>query len=267
MARPKCEERQKAYEIYKKKGGNITPKEIAKKLGIDSTKVSAWKYHDKWDEELARAPRKKGAQPGNSNAKGKGKGNRNAVIHGAYVKATQGDLSEAELSRLNEKEQSEVKAALYDELHEIDLKIGQLNTEIDKYLEDGANKKFYPDRIFHMMAPPSPKTVKDAKEAGVEIDYQQDPDGDEELRTTAKSITKSSAFQRVNILSDQLSKWHTKKQRVLDSIRACEQEEARMSLEKRKIQLMKMKLSGIVDIDDETGEIVDDINSSDDLFE
>ncbi len=49
MPRHRNPNREKAFEIYKEHGGNITNREIAKLLGEDEKVIAVWKSRDKWN--------------------------------------------------------------------------------------------------------------------------------------------------------------------------------------------------------------------------
>lgn len=53
--------RDQALEIFLKKKGAITNREIAKMVGIDNETIGIWKYRDKWEEKLPEKYRKKAA--------------------------------------------------------------------------------------------------------------------------------------------------------------------------------------------------------------
>ncbi len=96
MARQRSPNRDKAFEIYKERGGNITNRAIAEMIGEDEKVVAVWKSRDKWNvvqqsEErcTTKAQKAHGAPKGNKNAVGNAggaapEGNLNAVKHGAY---------------------------------------------------------------------------------------------------------------------------------------------------------------------------------------
>lgn len=92
MPRKRSPNRDKAYEIYKDRGGNITNREIANLLGEDEKVVAVWKSRDKWNDvqqsKKSCTTNKKGGQPGNKNASGHGapKKNSNAEKHGLFRK-------------------------------------------------------------------------------------------------------------------------------------------------------------------------------------
>ena len=96
MARQRSPNRDRAYEIYKEHGGNITNRAIADLLGEDEKVIAVWKSRDKWNvvqQSSERCTTKKskphGAPKGNKNAVGNAggaapEGNVNAIKHGAY---------------------------------------------------------------------------------------------------------------------------------------------------------------------------------------
>lgn len=92
MPRKRSPNRDKAHEIYKDRGGNITNREIANLLGEDEKVVAVWKSRDKWNDvqqsKKSCTTNKKGGQPGNKNASGHGapKKNSNAEKHGLFRK-------------------------------------------------------------------------------------------------------------------------------------------------------------------------------------
>ena len=78
----------KAFEIYKEHGGNITNRAIAELLGEDEKVIAVWKSRNKWNvvqqSEQCCTTKKKGGQPNNRNAIGNRggsapNGNKNAV--------------------------------------------------------------------------------------------------------------------------------------------------------------------------------------------
>lgn len=74
------------YIARRKRGQEVNLKQLAEELGVPVNTMRNWKALDKWEDSI---PRKRGAQPGNRNAKGnKGggapEGNSNAEKDGAY---------------------------------------------------------------------------------------------------------------------------------------------------------------------------------------
>lgn len=117
MGRARSPDRDKAFQLWQDSGGKKLLKDIAGELKLTDSKIRKWKTVDKWDEKIkersnsnkgalplekGNAPIKKGAPPGNQNAKGHGappnnknglgnnggppKGNANAMTHGLFAK-------------------------------------------------------------------------------------------------------------------------------------------------------------------------------------
>lgn len=95
MPRARDPNRDEAFELFRKNGGNIQNREIARQLGISEKTVSGWKCKDKWNEKLngvlqtkkrSTPKRKRGGQPGNHNATGPPEKNKNAQKHGLFAK-------------------------------------------------------------------------------------------------------------------------------------------------------------------------------------
>lgn len=99
MPRARDQNRDKAFEIYKERAGNIDLVEIASQLNISAGTVRGWKSKDKWDDKLngtlrkntERSKRQKGGQPNNKNATGNSGGaappqNKNAEKYGFFSK-------------------------------------------------------------------------------------------------------------------------------------------------------------------------------------
>ena len=79
MSKARSPNRDKAFEIYKEKNGNITPREIAQLLGESASNISSWKNKDRWSEKVT---------VNSSNKKGAPKGNLNSLKHGHYCDPT-----------------------------------------------------------------------------------------------------------------------------------------------------------------------------------
>lgn len=110
MARARDPNRDKAFEIWRNHGGNITNRRIAETLNIDEKKIAVWKQRDKWNvvqqsesnvvqqTEECCTTKKEGAPKGNQNARGNEggapKGNRNAVTYGFFRKFLPEDTAE-----------------------------------------------------------------------------------------------------------------------------------------------------------------------------
>lgn len=93
VARKRSPNRDRAFEIYKENGGNITNREIANLLGEDEKIIAVWKSRDQWNvvqqSKQCCTTNKKGGQPGNRNAVGNSGGaaplgNKNALKTGEF---------------------------------------------------------------------------------------------------------------------------------------------------------------------------------------
>lgn len=93
MPRARDPNRDKAFEIYKQHDGKIDLVEIASQLNLPPGTIRGWKSKDNWNEQLngtlqkntERSKRKKGGQPGNTNATGP-PGNKHAEKYGFFSK-------------------------------------------------------------------------------------------------------------------------------------------------------------------------------------
>ena len=102
MGRARDPNRDKAFEIFKKAGGNIDLVEIASQLNLPEGTIRSWKNRYQWDCNVANkkrnvankkrnvANRKRGGQPGNKNALNNDGGaplkNKNAEKYGFFSK-------------------------------------------------------------------------------------------------------------------------------------------------------------------------------------
>lgn len=94
MPRARDPNRDKAFEIYKQYGGRIDLVEIASQLNLSPGTIRGWKSKDKWESLLngtlqkntERSKRKRGGQPGNTNASGGPHGNKKAEKYGFFSK-------------------------------------------------------------------------------------------------------------------------------------------------------------------------------------
>ena len=93
MPRQRSPNRDRAFELYKEHGGDITNRAIAAMIGEDEKVVAVWKNRDKWnvvqqsgESCTTNELKPHGGQLGNQNAVGHGapEGNLNAIKHGAY---------------------------------------------------------------------------------------------------------------------------------------------------------------------------------------
>jgi uncharacterized protein YjcR len=234
MPKPRDPRRDEAMKIYLKKRGKITPKEIAKKLGVEPKVVRGWKCRDKWESQLP----KRGAPKGNKNAAGnKGgaapKGNTNAETHGAYSVPRIESWSQEERDRIMAAKlefdplaDSQLRLLLAKQ-HDLERRIAALSQE------DEESERLFLDRVMVMQLP-----------GGGEMKYRSE----------------STAFARRMTLEGELNKVHGRVQKLLDSIRAREDSVERMKFERERFEFSRQKALGqfSIDVEEEAAKVDED---------
>lgn len=129
---------------------------------------------------------------------------------------------------------------------------------------------FYTDKIVHMIVPKSMEDKQAEEATGIEAGEAADPEAiegkqGEHFKTAMKSIIKSSPFDRAMKVEAELNKLHGRIIKQLDSIKSYEMESRRLQLEERRLELMKQKVTGEIDINPETEEREMRENGGDDL--
>lgn len=304
MARKRSPERDKARELWLASGGNMTAKELSEQTGAKPEQIRKWKSLDKW--EAQKPKRKRGAQPGNKNALGAGApfGNLNAQTHGAYTAVRLESLTpeqrdyianltldtkinmqtelqlliakEADLqNKVSQLERDETDALFIDKVVEMRIPRGEerLKTyreKLDKLIRERDNLTWELDRE----KPVTKNQEKKLDRLHHEIAELEDRIGDAENdrensadKINMKTVIKASAFQRRMILESEINKIHGRIIKLLDSIKTYELETRRAQLEVRKYNLAKQRLSGVYEIDPNTGEIDDESGNLDSEYE
>lgn len=268
MGRKRNPERDRSLQRYIESGGTITPDELAAAAGVPKARISKWKSEDKWEEKLKEAPKKRGGQRGNKNAGGRTPakdGNKNAVTHGAYAKAGIEDITPEEAEKIKQALQGGNIQRMQDELQSLLVRKAYLEGLLKQYTDPEAEGKYYVDKIVHMVVPKGIEEQQQEQETGIETGQAQDPEAgaeaggrSEKLKTAMKSIIKASAFDRAMKVEAELNRLHGRIIKQLDSMKSYEMEQQRLQLEERKYSLARQKLTGEIDIDDETEEIIDE---------
>lgn len=269
MPRQRNPQRDLSMRRYLEKRGKISIEELAQAAGVPKARISKWKSEDRWEEQLKKHPKKQGAQPGNKNAAGKTptkKGNKNAVTHGAYAHPDYKDISEEAAEQIRQIQGGESMGKMLEELRSLMVRKEYLEEQLKRYNAPEADGMFYTDKLVHMIVPKSFDEQVQERDAEIEAGTVKDPEGTgtEQLKTAMKTIIKSSAFDRSMKIEAELNRLHGRIIKQLDSIRGCEMEERRLNLEERRYNLAKQKLTGVFDVDDETGEIIDDLIDDED---
>lgn len=258
MERRRNPQRNLSLERYIERDGKITLEELAKAAGVSKACISRWKSQDKWDEALKNKPRKRGGQKGNKNAAGKTpakRGNKNAVTHGAFAQVGFKDISPEKAEEILNMKTVEAMPHMMAELQALYLRKAYLEKLLAEYEAPEAGG-FYTDKIVHMIVPKSIKDKQAEEEASITTGTAEDPEDEggqqgECFKTAMKSIIKSSPFDRAMKIEAELNKLHGRIIKQLDSIKAHEMDSRRLQLEERRIELMKQKLTGEIDIDPE----------------
>lgn len=256
--------------------------------------------------EEQKPPKKRGGQPGNKNAAGAGAPieNRNAETHGAYSTVRFDDLPE-EQRKYIENLSLNPESNMLTELQLLIAKETDLRIKISN-LENGNPDALYIDRVVEMQVPKNEERLQSNREKLEELTRKredlrfdmngekpatpaqqkrldkldrdiaelQDIVGDKErdleesgYKVNMKTIIKASVFDRTMKLEAELNKIHGRIIKLLDSIKGYELECRRVRLEERKYNLAKQRLSGVFNVDPETGEINDESDETGDIFD
>ena len=272
MGRKRNPERDQSLQRYIDSGGTMTLDELAAAAGVPKARISKWKSEDRWEEKLKEAPKKRGGQRGNKNASGRTPakdGNKNAVTHGAYAKAGIEDITPEEAEKIKQELQGGNIQRMQDELQSLLVRKAYLEGLLKQYTDLEAEGRYYVDKIVHMVVPKRIEEQQQEQETGIETGVAGDPEAEgkaggssEKLKTAMKSIIKSSAFDRAMKVEAELNRLHGRIIKQLDSMKSYEMEQQRLQLEERKYNLARQKLTGEIDIDDETEEIIDEPTES-----
>lgn len=268
MGRPRNPERDNSMQRYLDSDGQISTAELARMAGVPEVRIRKWKSEDNWEEALKNKPRKRGGQKGNKNAAGKTpakKGNRNAVTHGAFAQAGYDDIDPAQAAAIKNMGIPVVMVQMMEELQALYLRKAYLEKLLDEY-ENEETGGFYTDKIVHMIVPKSLAEQQEEEDIGRQ-QYTSDPEGSttEQYKTAMKSIVKSSSFERAMKVEAELNKVHGRIIKQLDSIKAYELEDRRLTLAEKQLELNKQRLTGEFDIDienngsEEITEVIDEI--------
>lgn len=191
-------------------------------------------------------------------------GNKNAVTHGAYAKAGIEDIAPEEVEKIKQALQGDNIQRMQDELQSLLIRKSYLEGLLKQYTDPEAEGKYYVDKIVHMVVPKGIEEQQQEQETGIETGLAQDPEAgaaggsSEKLKTAMKSIIKASAFDRAMKVEAELNRLHGRIIKQLDSMKSYEMEQQRLQLEERKYNLARQKLTGEIEIDDETEEIIDE---------
>lgn len=227
------------YIARKSQGVQVSLKELADELDVSYQTLRNWKAADEWEKAVPK--KKRGAQPGNKNSKGKKNarghhpgapvGNKNAEKDGAYSAVFFDTLTQDEREAL-ERIPLESKAALDQEMKILKFREGKILAKIAEY-EAAPEDALYTASVMDMRVP-----------AG-----RGDKKKDGALQTMGM-YNKDSAFSRVLKLQEALYKIHGRIAKVADSLRAIEEYKDRAGLERERLDIMRMRATGRVEVPD-----------------
>lgn len=230
------------YVARKARGEKVSLRELAQELGVSYQTMRNWKAADKWDEALPK--KKRGGQPGNRNSAGKKNaagshpgapvGNKNAEKDGAYSAVFFDMLTEQERDFVA-KTPLGSKAALEHEMQLLKFREHKIMAKIAEY-ESQPEDTLYISSLLDMRVPSG--RGKDKKDGAVQ---------------NMGMYSKDSAFSRVLKLQEALYKVQGRIAKIADSLRALEESERRMELEKERLAILRMRATGVVDVPDPEG--------------
>ncbi len=267
MARKRCEERDKAKQLFLDSDGTMDNADIAEAVGVASARVRKWKCEDKWNEALKNKPKSRGGQRGNKNAVGHGapKGNHNAETHGAYRTVNYDELT-AEEREVIDSLTLDTATNMLLELRKLIAKEQDLKKRIEEYYVNTGGE-LYTDKVVEMRTPVPLGEREDMSDPYGSYDEGPAAETKEKLKLTMETTVKSSAFERVMKLEAELNKTHGRIIKLLDSIKSYELERRRIEIEEKRYQLLKQKATGEYEVNVETGEIDDTYESEDDFID
>lgn len=230
------------YIARRSKGENVNLRELAEQMEVNYQTLRKWKQADKWDESLPK--RKRGGQPGNRNSAGKKNaagshkgappGNKNAEKDGAYSTFFFDMLSDSE-KELAERTPTGSREALEHELRILKVREHKILEKIAKY-ESEPEDTLYIHSLLDMRTPSGKGRNK--KDGAVQ---------------TMGMYNQDSAFARVMKLQEALYKVQGRIATIANSLRALEESDKRLEIEKRKLEIMEMKATGAIEIAEPDG--------------
>lgn len=226
-----------AYVEKKSRGGKVNLRELAEELGVSYQTVRNWKAADGWDQALP--PKKRGGQPGNRNSaghknaagshKGAPAGNRNAEKDGAYSTVFFDMLTPEEREILHGAP-VQGREALEHEMKILKFREHKILAKISEY-ERAPEDALYLNSVTDMREPAG--RGKDRKDGAAQ---------------QMGMYNKDSAFARVLKLQEALYKVQGRIAKIADSLRAMEENKERLALERERLEIMRIRATGRVEI-------------------
>lgn len=236
----------KAEYIRRKTAGEkVNLRELAEKFGVSYQTLRNWKSEDKWEKELPK--RKRGGQPGNKNsaghknAKGSHKGapprNKNAEKDGAYSTVFFDTLSDKD-KEIAEKAPIKSKEALKNEMQILKVREHRILEKIADY-EKADQEQLFLNNVMDVRTPEN---------------------GEDGKNQTNGMYFKDTAFARTMKLEEALYKVQGRIAKIADSLKDLELANSRNDMEQKKLDILRMRATGAVDIGDLNIEDTGDVN-------
>lgn len=217
---------QAEYFARKAQGERVDLQGLAEELGVSYQTLRNWKTLDKWDKNAPKPKKKRGGQPGNKNSKGKKnaagphpgapKGNKNAEKDGAYSAVFLDMLTEDERAIID-KMPMKSREALEHEMKILKFRENKILAKIAEYEKA-------PEDVLYLTS------VADMG--------------------TFEMTNKDSAFSRVMKLQEALYKVQGRIAKIIDIIKSMDETEGRMALERDRLEIMRMRATGSVPVED-----------------
>lgn len=223
--------------------GAVNLAALAEDIGVNYDTVRRWKSKEKWDELEVPPKKKRGGQPGNQNAEGNPGGgaqprNKNAQKHGGYAAVFFDQLTDDEKFIMDKTPKTAVKA-LREELGILKVQEKRILSQIT-VLESTDQDELYISTLLDMRVPGK---VNGTKQDGANQNMGM--------------YSKESAFTRKMHLQEALNKVEGRIATIIGKLQQAEETEARMKLERERIEFAKARAIGAFDVPDETEEDAD----------
>lgn len=223
------------YVARKEKGEKVNLREFAEELGVAYDLLRRWKAQDEWDKKIVR---KRGGQPGNQNSKGKKnakgnhggapKGNKNAEKDGAYSAIFFDALTEKE-QQLVDKTPTKAGEVMRHELQVLKLREKKILDAIGRYERE-------PEDALHLTSV---------------TDMREPVKGQDGKRQQMGMYQKETPHERLMKLQEALYKVQGRIATIAAAMRQTEEFEQRVELERQRLEIMRMRATGAVDVPDE----------------
>ena len=231
-------------------GDPVNLKELAETLDVPYQTIRNWKSAEKWDDAAPKKKRKRGGQPGNTNSAGHANaagshdgapiGNKNAEKDGAYSAVLYDLLTEQEKAVYNGAP-TESAAALAQEMAALKVREFRIMEKIAMYEAE-------PEDTLHL------SSLMDMRLPGGRGSAKQDGKNQQ-----MGMYTSDTAFTRAMKLQEALYKVQGRIAHIADSLRAQEEADRRLEIEKQRLEIMRMRATGAVAFPDvDTGNELDD---------